>query len=79
MGYIVAIFKIERKGDKGEKRESVNVSSGSVVPQINWKQCVWKSASGNDNGKIKVYENGIRIVNNTQHTTHSKENSFLFK
>ena len=43
-----------RKGDKGEKGESVKGSQASVVPQSNWKQCVWKSASGTDNGKIKV-------------------------
>ena len=43
-----------RKGDKGGKGESAKASQASVVPQINWKQCVWKSASGTDNGKIKV-------------------------
>ena len=43
-----------RKGDKGEKGESAKASQASVVPQTNWKQCVWKSASGTDNGKIKV-------------------------
>ena len=43
-----------RKGDKGEKGESVKGSQASVVPQTNWKQCVWKSASLTDNGKIKV-------------------------
>ena len=43
-----------RKGDKGEKGESVKASQASVVPQTSWKQCVWKSASGTDNGKIKV-------------------------
>ena len=43
-----------RKGDKGEKGESVKASQASVVPQTNWKQCVWKSNSGTDNGKIKV-------------------------
>ncbi|CAH3194339.1 unnamed protein product [Porites evermanni] len=42
-----------RKGDKGEKGESAKASQASVVPQTNWKQCVWKSASGTDNGKIK--------------------------
>ena len=42
------------KGDKGEKGESVKASQASVVPQINWKQCVWKSNSESDNGKIKV-------------------------
>ena len=44
-----------RKGDKGEKGESVKASQTSVVPQTNWKQCVWKSESGTDNGKIKVH------------------------
>ena len=43
-----------RKGDKGGKGESAKASQASVVPQTNWKQCVWKSASGTDNGKIKV-------------------------
>ena len=43
-----------RKGDKGEKGESAKASQTSVVPQTNWKQCVWKSASNTDNGKIKV-------------------------
>ena len=49
-----------RKGDKGEKGESAKASQASVVPQTNWKQCVWKSWSGTDNGKIKV--NRIRII-----------------
>ena len=49
-----------RKGDKGEKGESVKASQASVVPQTNWKQCVWKSLSNTDNGKIKV--NRIRII-----------------
>ena len=43
-----------RKGDKGEKGESAKASQASVVPQTNWKQCVWKSYSSTDNGKIKV-------------------------
>ena len=43
-----------RKGDKGDKGESAKASQASVVPQTNWKQCVWKSASDTDNGKIKV-------------------------
>ena len=43
-----------RKGDKGEKGESVKASQASVVPQTNWKQCVWKSSSDTDNRKIKV-------------------------
>ena len=49
-----------RKGDKGEKGESTKASQASVVPQTNWKQCVWKSGSEADNGKIKV--NRIRII-----------------
>ena len=49
-----------RKGDKEEKGESVKASQASVVPQTNWKQCVWKSLSDTDNGKIKV--NRIRII-----------------
>ena len=48
-----------RKGDKGEKGESVKASQASVVPQTNWKQCVWKADSGTDNGKIKVVRIGI--------------------
>ena len=49
------------KGDKGEKGESAKASQASVVlPQTNWKQCVWKSNSETDNGKIKV--NRIRII-----------------
>ena len=58
----LVIFTIERKGDKGE---SVKASQSSVVTQTNWKQCVWKSSSSTDNGKIKVYVNRIRIMNNT--------------
>ena len=49
-----------RKGDKGAKGESAKASQASVVPQTNWKQCVWKSLSNTDNGKIKV--NRIRII-----------------
>ena len=61
-----------RKGDKGEKGESVKASQASAVPQTNWKQCVWKSYSDTDNGKIKVIR--IRII---RIITHSKENSFF--
>ena len=43
-----------RTGDKGEKGESVKASQASVVPHTNWKQCVWKSGSGTNSGKIKV-------------------------
>ena len=39
-----------KQGGKGEKGESAKASQASVVPQTNWKQCVWKSNSG----KIKV-------------------------
>ena len=46
-----------RKGDKGEKAESAKASQTSVVPQTNWRQCVWKSGSSTDNGKIKVTKN----------------------
>ena len=46
-----------RKGNKGEKGESAKASQASVVPQTNWKQRVWKSNSGTDNGKIKVNKN----------------------
>ena len=49
-----------RKGNKGDKGESAKASQASVVPQTNWKQCVWKSSSDTDNGKIKV--NRIRII-----------------
>ena len=50
-------------GRKGEKGESTKASQASVVPQTNWKQCVWKSDSDTDNGKIKVTR--IVIINNT--------------
>ena len=43
------------KGDKGEKGESVK-SPSSIVPQTNWKQCVWKAGDSRDSGKIKVRE-----------------------
>ena len=49
-----------RKGEKGEKGESAKVSQASVVPQTNWKQCVWNSYIETDNGKIKVIR--IRTV-----------------
>ena len=55
-----------RKGDKGEKGESAKASQASVVPKNNWKQCVWNSYSGPDNGKIKVQETllvGIIVSN----------------
>ena len=42
------------QGKKGEKGESVKASQARVVLQTNWKQCVWKSVSGTDSGKIKV-------------------------
>ena len=61
-----------RKGDKGEKGENFKASQASAVPQTNWKQCVWKSYSDTDNGKIKVIR--IRII---RIITHSKENSFF--
>ena len=60
-----------RKGDKGEKGESAKASQASVVPQTNWKQCMWNSESATDNGKIKVIR--IRIV------THPYNHSFLFR
>ena len=44
-------------GRKGEKGESANASQASVVPQTNWKQCVWKSDIHTDKGKIKVNKN----------------------
>ena len=47
-------------GRKGEKGESANASQASVVPQTNWKQCVWKSQTDTDDGKTKV--NRIRII-----------------
>ena len=52
-----------KKGDKGDKGESAKASQASVVPQTNWKQCVWKSYSNTDNGTIKVIR--IRIIHNT--------------
>ena len=45
---------VENPGRKGEKGESAKASQASVVPQTNWKQCVWKSNINTDNGKIKV-------------------------
>ena len=54
---------VGNQGRKGEKGESAKASQASVVPQTNWKQCVWKSYSNTDNGKIKVIR--IRIINNT--------------
>ena len=51
---------VGNQGRKGEKGESAKASQASVVPQTNWKQCVWKSNSDTDNGKIKV--NRIRII-----------------
>ena len=45
---------VGNQGRKGDKGESVKASQANVVPQTNWKQCVWKSNSGTDNGKIKV-------------------------
>ena len=57
---------VGNKGRKGEKGESAKGSQASVVPQTNWKQCVWKSGSGTDNEKIKVIR--IRIINNTLQT-----------
>ena len=47
-------------GMKGRKGESANASQASVVPQTNWKQCVWKSGSDTENGKTKVHK--IRII-----------------
>ena len=47
-------------GRKGEKGESTKASQASVVPQTNWKQCVWNSYSDTNNGKTKV--NRIRII-----------------
>ena len=44
----------EEKETEERKGESAKASQASVVPQTNWKQCVWKSESGTDNGKIKV-------------------------
>ena len=51
-----------RKGDKGGKGECVKAGQASVVTQINWKQCVWKSTSDTDNGKIKVHVTIIIII-----------------
>ena len=59
-----------RKGDKGEKGESAKASQTSVAPQTNWKQCVWKSESGTDNGKIKVHVIIIVIFLDFHFTKH---------
>ena len=66
-----------RKGDKGEKGASVKASQPSVVPQTNWKQCVWKSQSGTDNGKIKVIR--IRIIHNTLQRKFIRSFFFLIR
>ena len=58
------------KGDEGEKGESAKASQTSVVPQTNWKQCVWKSESGTDNGKIKVHVIIIVIFLDFHFTKH---------
>ena len=54
---------VGNQGRKGEKGESAKASQASVVPQTNWKQCVWKSKTSTSNGKIKVIR--IRIINKT--------------
>ena len=51
---------VGNQGRKGDKGESAKASQASVVPQTNWKQCVWKSNTETDNGKIKVIR--IRII-----------------
>ena len=54
---------VGNQGRKGDKGECAKASQTSVLPQTNWKQCVWRSLSNADNGKIKVIR--IRIINNT--------------
>ena len=66
-----------RKGDKGEKGESAKASQASVVPQTNWKQCVRKSESDTDNGKIKAIR--IRIIHNTLQKKNNHFKSKYFK
>ena len=66
-----------RKGGKGEKGESAKASQASVVPQTNWKQCVWKSETNTDNGKIKVIR--IRIILNTIQRKFNHFKSKYFK
>ena len=66
-----------RKGDKGEKGESAKGGQASVVLQTNWKQCVWKSYSATDNGKIKVIR--IRIIHNTLQRKFNHSKSKYFK
>ena len=48
-----------RDGMKGEKGETGSKGAkgevGAKAPS-NWKQCVWKSEDGRDNGQIKVRE-----------------------
>ena len=72
-------FYDRKKWRQGGKGESAKASQASVVPQTNWKQCVWKSGSysGTDNGKIKVYVNGIRIIHNTPNEIHSFSNKIF--
>ena len=50
---------VGNQGRKGEKGESAKASQASVVPQTNWKQCVWTSSLSTDNGMIKVIRIGI--------------------
>ena len=66
-----------QKGDKGEKGESAKASQASVVPQTNWKQCVWKSNTETDNGKIKVIR--MRIIHNTLKRIFNHFRSKYFK
>jgi len=44
------------KGEKGETgSKGAKGEVGAKAPS-NWKQCVWKSEDGRDNGLIKVRE-----------------------
>ena len=47
----------KKRRQRRERGKRQSKSEASVVPQINWKQCVWKSDSDTDNGKIKVNKN----------------------
>ena len=66
-----------RKGGQGEKGENAKASQASVVPQTNWKQCVWKSETNTDNGKIRVIR--IRIILNTIQRKFNHFKSKYFK
>ena len=49
------------KGEKGDKGETgLKGQKGGTQASSNWKQCVWRSGDGRDNGLIKVKEYSSR-------------------